>query len=72
MLKAKKIMIGSSCGDTIREFSLYRWDCKSIKDVPRKEYDHAMDDIRYFVSSLPGDGDREFFALSVERNERRY
>ena len=34
--------------DTIREFSLYRWDEKSGKDSVIKENDHAMDDIRYF------------------------
>lgn len=72
MLKTKKIMIGSSCADTIREFGMYRWDCNSIKDTPRKEYDHAMDDIRYFVSTLQGDTDNAVFALSVERKERRY
>lgn len=71
MLKAKKIMIGSSCKDTIREFSMYRWDCNSTRDAPRKEFDHAMDDIRYFAASLEQDTDNAFFALSVERNERR-
>lgn len=71
-LKTGKIKIGSSCADTIREFSLYRWDCKSVKDAPRKEHDHAMDDIRYFVTAVAGGADDAIFALSVERNERRY
>lgn len=66
-LKNGKIKIGSSCADTIREFSLYRWDCKSIKDAPRKEHDHAMDDIRYFVSFISGGTGGAFFALSAER-----
>ncbi len=66
-LKTKKILIGNSCVDAIREFSLYRWDTSSINDVPRKEYDHAMDDIRYFVSTALTDTDNSFFALSVER-----
>ena len=72
MLKTGKIKICSPCQDTLREFGLYRWDCKSVKDAPRKEHDHAMDDIRYFVSTLPGDTDDAVFALSVQRNERRY
>lgn len=66
-LKAKKIMVGSSCEDSIREFSMYRWDSNSVKDTPRKEYDHAMDDIRYFVATALEQTDSSFFALSVER-----
>ncbi len=66
-LKAKQILIGNSCVDAIREFSLYRWDTSSINDVPRKEYDHAMDDIRYFVATALADTSNSFFALSVER-----
>lgn len=72
MLKTGKIIIGSSCADAIREFGIYRWDCKSVKDAPRKEYDHAMDDIRYFAVHISGRQDNAVFALSVERNERRY
>ena len=67
-LKTKKIIIGSSCTDTLREFSQYRWDCNSVNDTPRKEYDHAMDDIRYFVATALTSTDNSFFALSVERN----
>ena len=67
-LKTHKIMIGSSCADSIREFSMYRWDSNSIKDVPRKEFDHAMDDIRYFVATVMDNVDDPFFALSIERN----
>lgn len=67
-LKQGKIIIGSSCTDTIREFSMYRWDCNSVRDTPRKEYDHAMDDIRYFVATALEQTDSTFFALSVERN----
>ena len=67
-LKTKSIMIGSSCVDSIREFSMYRWDSNSVKDTPRKEYDHAMDDIRYFVATALTTTDSSFFALSVERN----
>lgn len=67
-LKTKKIIIGSSCTDTLREFSQYRWDTGSVNDTPRKEYDHAMDDIRYFVATALTSADNSFFALSVERN----
>ena len=36
-LKANKIMIGSSCVDSIREFSMYRWDSNSVKDNAKNE-----------------------------------
>lgn len=52
MLKAGVIKIGSSCSDAIREFGLYRWDEKGEIDKPIKENDHAMDDIRYFCSTI--------------------
>ena len=45
-----RILIGESCADTIREFSLYRWE--EGKDMPRKEDDHAMDDVRYFAMAV--------------------
>lgn len=67
-LKGKKIKICSHCNDILREFSLYRWDTSSVKDVPRKEYDHAMDDMRYFVSTvLYGENDDCFIVMAAER-----
>ena len=52
MLKAEVIQISPACKDTIREFGLYRWDDGGEKDSVVKEYDHAMDDIRYFCASI--------------------
>lgn len=52
MLKAGVIKIGADCRDAIREFGLYRWDEDSTTDKPIKENDHAMDDIRYFCSTV--------------------
>ena len=52
MLKAGIIQINSTCKDAIREFGLYRWDEESPEDKPIKENDHAMDDIRYFCSTV--------------------
>ncbi len=66
-LKQKKIMFSPACRDTLREFSLYRWDSSSSKDTVRKENDHAMDDIRYFVSTVLQRPENEFFVLSAER-----
>lgn len=52
MLRAGIIQINSTCKDAIREFGLYRWDEESTEDKPIKENDHAMDDIRYFCSTV--------------------
>lgn len=67
-LKERKILFSPSCKDTIREFGLYRWEESSAKDSVRKENDHAMDDIRYFVSTvLTEEDDGGFFALAAKR-----
>ena len=61
-------MIARCCKDAIREFGLYRWDESSVKDCVRKENDHAMDDIRYFVATvLCGEDDGDFFAVTAPR-----
>ncbi len=51
-LKDGRIKICSTCKDARREFALYRWDTKNGADVPIKENDHSMDDIRYFTASI--------------------
>lgn len=51
-IKTGKIRISPSCRDIIREFSLYRWDDSKGTDTVKKENDHAMDDMRYFVSTV--------------------
>lgn len=47
-----KIMIGTACRDALREFGAYSWDEKSCNDSVIKENDHAMDDIRYFCTTI--------------------
>ena len=67
LLREGRLAFSPGCADTLREFGLYRWAEDGAKDAPRKENDHAMDDIRYFaatVVSSPGDG---FFALAAPR-----
>lgn len=60
-------MIGESCEDALREFTLYVWDEKAQRDMPRKENDHAMDDIRYFAATvLDAAGEDPFFVASVK------
>lgn len=67
-LKNGSILFSPECRDAIREFGLYRWEENSAKDAVRKENDHAMDDIRYFVSTVINDDANDgFFALAVRR-----
>ena len=56
------------CTDAIHEFSIYRWDNGIKRDAPKKENDHAMDDIRYFVTTvLYGNTGSDLFSVAVER-----
>ena len=67
-LKSGNLMFAPCCKDSIREFGLYRWEENSAKDSVRKENDHAMDDIRYFVSTVVDGGDDDgFFAVAAVR-----
>lgn len=67
-LRDEKLMFSSECRDTMREFALYRWKPDSAGDAVIKENDHAMDDIRYFVSTIVmNDPEEGFFALYVAR-----
>lgn len=67
LLKRRRIVICRECRDCLREMELYCWDERTGRDVPRKENDHAMDEMRYFAMDL-AEGDRGgFAAMSVER-----
>ncbi len=67
-LKEGRIVICEGCGDCIREMDEYVWDLSSgAKDRVKKEHDHAMDDMRYFVSTVLGKRESGFVACSVER-----
>ncbi len=67
-LKNGKIVICQVCRDCLREMEEYVWDLSDgTKDKVKKEHDHAMDDMRYFVSTVLGKRDMGFVACSVER-----
>ena len=70
-LQAGRIRIHTSCKDTIREFSLYRWEENALHDTPHKQYDHAMDDIRYFVLTFLQEHGDSFFVGAPTRETRR-
>ena len=66
-LREKRIAVCPGCREAMREFNLYRGD--SVYDRPKKENDHAMDDIRYFVSTFLCAPERPVMSVSVERGE---
>ena len=68
-LKQGKIRICKNCADTVREFGLYRWSDGQTGDMPVKENDHAMDDIRYFVTTFLEQGDG-IYAIAAQRTGR--
>lgn len=69
LLKAGKLVICEGCGDAIREFGLYSWgEKRDGRDAPIKQFDHAMDDIRYFAATIAAPAEESFFAATfVER-----
>ena len=69
-LKEGKIVICEGCTDCIREFDEYVWDLSSgAKDRVKKEHDHAMDDMRYFVATVLGTKEPGFTACAVTRGK---
>lgn len=67
-LSQGRLMFHESCTDIIREFHLYSWNEKSGSDIPVKENDHAMDDMRYFTADMmKSQGGDSFIAMSVAR-----
>lgn len=65
-LKEGKIRICRTCEDCIKEFGLYRWE-NGGKDSPLKENDHAMDDVRYFVTTVVNRREDTFFVFASDR-----
>ena len=67
-LKEGRVVICEGCSDCIREMDEYVWDLGSeARDRVKKEHDHAMDDMRYFVSTVLGRQETGFAACAVER-----
>ena len=65
LLKGGELVICRTCGDCIREMGLYVWD--EGRDAPKKENDHAMDDMRYFAMWVRRRRAGAFAATYVER-----
>lgn len=71
LLKRRRIVICRACRDCLGEMELYCWDERGERDAPRKENDHAMDEMRYFAMDLARDADSGFAAVAVERSGGR-
>ena len=70
-LKDGRIVICEGCADLLREMDEYVWDLSSgSHDRVRKEHDHAMDDMRYFVSTVLKAKEEGFTACVVERRRK--
>ena len=66
LLKSGRVVICDTCADCLRELALYRWE--EGREAPRKDHDHAMDDMRYFTAALErGGGEAAMAAVAVER-----
>lgn len=52
LLDSGFLMFDKSCVDIIREFGEYCWDEDAGEDKVIKAFDHAMDDARYFCSTV--------------------
>ncbi len=72
LLKRRKIVICEGCENSLKEIAQYCWeDGGAGRDRPRKEKDHAMDEMRYFAMSVAGRGRGGAIALrAVERRAR--
>ncbi len=64
-LQKGEIVICRGCDAAAREFAMYCWDLKSGQDKVKKEHDHAMDEIRYFVMAM--EQELPVAATAVER-----
>ena len=71
-LKSGKIVICEDCGDCLREMEEYVWDLRDgVRDRVKKENDHAMDDMRYFVATVLAGGSGGFAVGGVSRQGRK-
>lgn len=53
LLKQRKIVICEGCESCLSEIAAYCWEESGTgRDRPKKERDHAMDEMRYFAVSI--------------------
>lgn len=52
LLAAGKIKVHSSCNGFLSEVESYRWDTEAAEDAVIKDFDHSMDQCRYFCKTV--------------------
>lgn len=68
LLNENRLRFSSGCSDILREFGQYSWQDSITGDMPKKEHDHAMDDMRYFVRTVVcRENGGDFFVMSAKR-----
>lgn len=69
LLKSGRLVICENCEDCLRELEGYCWESpEGGREAPRKENDHAMDDMRYFAATVAGrEGALGVGGVAVER-----
>lgn len=63
-----KLFVFKSCVNMIREFKSYWW---GNDDRPIKKDDHAMDDLRYYISSRPENKPERTIKNSIQKDKER-
>ena len=67
-LKKGTVVICQGCENCLREMDEYVWQQRDGgQECVKKEKDHAMDDMRYFVATVLGQAGKGFGVCSVER-----
>ncbi len=69
LLKSGRLVICDTCADCLREMEEYVWDPRNGHECVKKEHDHAMDDMRYFASTVLGAAGPSFAVRGVERTQ---
>ncbi len=67
LLRRGRLVLCNTCADCLREMELYCWEERGDRDAPRKEHDHAMDEMRYFAMEITRESGEGFAATVVER-----
>ena len=63
-----RLYIFSHCINMIKEFMSYRWDAG---DMPKKEQDHALDELRYYIMSRPEPPEIKTIKSIITRDKER-
>lgn len=63
-----RLYIFSHCINMIKEFMSYRWDAG---DMPKKELDHALDELRYYIMSRPEPPEIKTIKSIITRDKER-